>query len=92
MVLKWRTHRGETQTGLVFYTKLRCSKCDFDIVPLFPTPTQTKIMQNVTSSTALCLKHTDYMFGPFGRTSYRWKDNIKNYFRETGWDGAVAQH
>lgn len=54
-VLKRRTHRGESQKGLVFYTKLRCSKCDFNFVPLFPTPTQTKIMHNVTPSTALCL-------------------------------------
>jgi len=49
-VLKRRTHRGQSQTGLVFYTK-----CDFDFVPLFPIHTQTKIMQNVTPSTALCL-------------------------------------
>jgi hypothetical protein len=28
----------------------------FDFVPLFPIPTQTKIMQNVTPSTVLCLK------------------------------------
>jgi len=55
MVLKRRTHRGESQTGLVFYTKLWCSKCDFDFVPLFPVPTHTKIMQNVAPSTALCL-------------------------------------
>jgi hypothetical protein len=57
-VLKRRTHRGESQTGLVFYTK-----CDFDFVPLFPIPTQTKIMQNVTPSTALCLvtSHTHTM-------------------------------
>ena len=70
-------------------------KCDFDFVPLFPIPTQTNIMQNVTPSTTLCLttSHTlSTCFGPFGRTWYRWKDNNKNYFRDTDWDGTVALH
>jgi hypothetical protein len=36
--------------------------------------------------------YNEYAFGPFGRTRYRRKDNIKNYFRDIGWDNAVAQH
>jgi hypothetical protein len=68
MELKW-IHKGESQTGLVFYTKLRCSKCHFDIVLLFPIPTHTKIMQNVKTSTDVCLSisHTfSKCLGHFG--------------------------
>lgn len=36
--------------------------------------------------------YTEYMFGPFGRTRYRWKDNIKSYFGDIRWDSAMAQH
>lgn len=63
-----------------FYTKLRYSKCDFDFVPLFPTPTQTKITQNVTSSAALCLNisHTfSKCLGHFGELGIGGKIILK---------------
>ena len=90
-VLKRRTHRGQSQTGLVFYTK-----CDFDFVPLFPIHTDKNHAECHTFNCPLSCNqsymYNEYVFGPFGRTRYRRKDNIKNYFRDIGWDNAVAQH
>jgi hypothetical protein len=66
---------------------------DWSSIPSYDAPSVILTLyhyflyQHRQKSTALCLTTSHTL-----RNRYRWKDNMKNDFRETGWDGAVTQH